>query len=218
MRLTDLKRPRTANAPYLGTLTDVAGNEHYELAISGPAQLVKSVFAESDFEWRIDSKASEKDSIKLTQDIWDKHASPNALAGEAETVASLAKTELKAAKAASSVVVSVRRTEGKGTFWFFAFPGLVIPRGANIFFTLPPICNATGTLIPLAGDPDIFLSRNGAFTPIVAASARAGIAIDTVSFGPAICWPWQHFIPFFRINGFRPSVTNFVMSGFGVFP
>jgi hypothetical protein len=218
MRLTDLKRPRATGAPYLGTLTDTAGDEHYELAISGPAALVKRVFAECDFEWRIDPSSGEKDAPKLIREIWDKHVRGNILAGEAETVTSLAKTELKPSKASDSVVVSVRRTQGEGTFWFFAFPGLFVPRGGNIFFTLPPICNTTGTVIPLSGDPDLFLSRNGPFTAVVAASVRAGTAIDTVSFGPAICWPWQEFVPWFRINGFRASATTFVMSGFGVFP
>jgi hypothetical protein len=218
MRLTDLKRPRAVGAPYLIPLKDSAGDEHYELAISGPAPLVKRVFANCDFDWRIEPKASEKDAQKRTQDIWDTHVRANVLAGEAETTASLAKTELKPSKAADSVVVSVRRTQGEGTFWFFAFPGLFVPRGGNIFFTLPPICNATGSVIPLSGDPDLFLSRNGPFTPVVSASVRAGLAIDTVAFGPAICWPWMEFVPWFRINGFRASVTNFVMSGFGVFP
>jgi hypothetical protein len=93
-----------------------------------------------------------------------------------------------------------------------------VPKGVSVFFVLPPVCNCAGSVFPLRGDADIFLTLNGAFTPTVAASVKAGLAIDTVAFGSTICWPWQEFVPFFRVFGFLSSVTNVLCTGFGVFP
>ena len=86
---------------------------------------------------------------------------------------------------------------------------LALPRGANLFFALPPICNAAGVVVPITGDPDLFLSANGPRNPIIAASTRGAGLIDRVAFGPAICWPWQEFVPWFRVNGFSSCVTGF---------
>jgi hypothetical protein len=123
-----------------------------------------------------------------------------------------------AATAKNSIVVSLRRTEGEGTWWWFWLPALALPAGANMFFTLPPICNASGVVVPLRGDPDIFLSANGPFTPVLAASTLGTGAIDRVAFGPPICPPWAEFVPWFRVNAFSACVTGFGMSGFGVIP
>ena len=100
--------------------------------------------------------------------------------------------------------------------WTFWFPALFVGRGVNLFFITPPVCHCFGTLFPLSGDPDLLLSLNGAGTPIVAASLNAGRAIDSVSFGPWACWPWQQFVPFFRVNGFLTGFTGFWWGGFGI--
>jgi len=218
MRLKDLKRPRSAGAPFLGTLTDAAGDTHYELAISGPTKLIDSVLGESNFEYQIDPKATETDWVPRFQKLWDKGAVADAAAAKAETVAALSKRALPAATPATSIVVSVRRTQGKGTWWGWWWPTLAIPKGTNLFFVLPPICNCAGVVVPITGDPDLFLSANGPFTAVIAASRLGTGLIDRVAFGPAICWPWQEFVPWFRVNGFSTCVTAFGMSGFGVVP
>lgn len=218
MRLKDLKSPRKAADAYIGTLTDVSGDTHYELAISGPSTLIKKVFAESEWEYQIDSKATESNWVPRYQELWSRYADPNATMKQPETVAALSKTRPLSVTPANSIVVSVRRTQGRGTWWAWAWPALAIPRGVNLFFVLPPICNCTGSVIPLAGDADLFLSANGPRTPVIAASTRGVGLVDTVAFGPAICWPWQEFVPWFRVNGFTNCVTAFAMSGFGVVP
>jgi len=98
------------------------------------------------------------------------------------------------------------------------WPLLALPAGTNLFFVLPPICNCAGAVVPASGDPDLFLSANGPRTPVIAASTQGAGLVDRVSFGPAICWPWQEFVPWFRVNAFTTCVTSFVMSGFGVVP
>ena len=218
MRLKDLKRPRTDGAPFVGTLTDLAGDTHYELAVSGPTKLIQKTFAESDFEYQIDSNATEKDWVPRYQKLWDARAVEDAASATAESVDALAKKTPAAATGTNSVVVSIRRTKGQGTWWAWWVPAMALPRGANVFFVLPPICNCSGFVVPLAGDPDLFLSANGPRTPVIAASTRGPGFVDRVAFGPAICWPWQQFVPWFRVNAFTNCATAFGMTGFGVVP
>lgn len=218
MRLKDLKRPRTDASPYLGTLTDAAGDTHYELAISGPGKLIQKTFAETDFQYQIDPKANETDWVPRFQEMWAKNMAPDAAKAPPETIAALDKKTPTAATPLNSIVVSVRRTQGQGTWWGWWWPLLALPRGANIFFVLPPICNCAGVVVPITGDPDLFLSANGPRNPIIAASTRGAGLIDRVAFGPAICWPWEEFVPWFRVNAFSNCITGFGMAGYGVVP
>ncbi len=218
MRLKDLKRPRTEGQAYVGTLTDANGATHYELAISGPSKLIQKTFGESEFEYEIDPNATETDWIPRYQKRWARYAGELASSKEPETVAALAKKAPAAATAANSMVVSIRRTQGEGTWWAWGVPAVALPRGANLFFVLPPVCNCAGFVFPLTGDPDLFLSANGPRNPVIAASTRGAGFIDRVAFGPAICWPWQEFVPWFRVNAFTACVTGFSMAGFGVVP
>jgi len=218
MRLKDLKKSDTDGVLYAGTLTDSVGDTHYELAISGSSKLIQKVFADSEFEYQIEPKANEKDWIDRYQEIWDRNTIMDAALGNPETFAALDKAGPAAATAKNSIVVSLRRTEGQGTWWWVWFTLLALPAGANLFFILPPICNCSGFVVPVTGDPDLYLSANGPRNPIIAASTRGAGAIDRVAFGPAICWPWQEFVPWFRVNAFSTCVTSFGMSGFGVVP
>jgi hypothetical protein len=218
MRLNELKHPKTAGAPYLGTLTDAAGDTHYELAISGPPKLIEKTFAKTDFEYGIEPKSTETDWVSRYQEVWTRSTSRTGAETEHETVAALEKAPPAAPDAKNSIVVSTRRTEGRGTWWWWALPVIALPAGANLFFVLPPICNCAGVVAPISGDPDLFLSANGPRTPILAASMRGAGLIDRVAFGPPICWPWQEFVPWFRINAFSACVTSFSMTGFGVVP
>lgn len=215
MRLKDLERRKAGL--YVGTLADAAGDTRYELAISGAAKLVEKVFAKSDFEYGIDPKATQDDWGARFEEVWTKAIGP---AGdkERETVVALRKRIPASATTANSIVVSTRRTEGEGTWWWWSWPLLALPAGTNVFFVLPPVCNCAGAVVPIRGDPDLFLSANGPRTPVIAASTRGAGLVDRVSFGPAICWPWQEFVPWFRVNAFTSCVTSFVMSGFGVIP
>lgn len=217
MRLSDFERPEKAGAPFVARLTDAAGDSSYELAISGPRVLVQKVFAKSDLDFTIDPKASGDDWPRRFEEIWRKTTGPGG-EKEPETVAALRKRPPAAAAAKDTIVVSARRTEGEGTWWAFTWPALALPAGANIFFVLPPICNCAAAVVPISGDPDLFLSANGPRTPVIAASTRGAGLIDRVAFGPAICWPWTEFVPWFRVSAFTTCVTAFVMTGFGVVP
>lgn len=218
MRIEELKRPRRDGDPYIGQLTDSVGDTFYELAISGSSKLIQQVFAESDFEYVIDPKATDTDWVPRYQEMWTSNLATGRGAEGPETIAALDKPLPAVASAKNSIVVSMRRTEGQGTWWGWWWPMLSLPAGANLFFVLPPICNCLGVVVPISGDPDLFLTANGPFTRTLAASTLGTGAIDRVAFGPAICWPWQEFVPWFRVNAFSTCVTGFGMSGFGVIP
>lgn len=218
MRLKDMKRSRSDNSPYLGTLTDVTGATHYEIAISGATKLIQNTFGEVEFQYQIDPHATDADWIARYQKMWARQVGDAAASETHETTAALTKKGPPPSTAQNSIVVSVRRTQGKGTWWAFAFPPFPMAVRTNVFFTLPPICNCSGIVAPLSGDADLFLSANGPRNPVIAASTRGVGQIDLVSFGPAVCWPWQEFVPWFRVNAFTTCVTSFAMSGFGVFP
>jgi hypothetical protein len=217
MRLEDLTRSRVAGGShYAGTLTDSAGDEHYELGISGPASLIQKVFAKSDFEHWIEPKATAKSWPSRSRKFWATYASAGT--GELETIAALEKAPPAAPTPKNSIVVSLRRTEGQGTWWAAWWPLLALPAGANVFFLLPPVCNCFGFVVPVTGDPDLFLTANGPTTPTIAFSMLGPGAVDRVSFGPAVCWPWTEFMPWFRVNAFTACTFGFGMSGFGVVP
>jgi hypothetical protein len=219
MRLEDLTRSRVAGGShYVGTLTDSARDEHYGLSISGPASLIQKVFAKSDFEHWIEPKATAKGAPARSRKFWMTYAGEAVARGALETVAALEKPVPAAATPKSSIVVSLRRTEGEGTWWGAWFPLLGLPAGANLFFVLPPICNCFGFVAPTSGDPDLFLTANGPTTPTLAFSMLGPGAVDSVSFGPGLCWPWTEFVPWFRVNAFTACVCSFGMSGFGVVP
>ena len=218
MRLKEMKRTGQAISRYVATLADDSGATDYDLTISGRRTLIEKAFAKTDFEVMISSKATGKDAEAKSLELWQKYVKTAVEPAPPEDLLSLRKGKIREISEERSVVVTLRRTRGQGTWWGLWFPTLFVPAGSNIFFTLSPVCNCFGALFPVSGDPDLFLSLNCATTPIVRASIRAGLAIDSVSFGPAICWPWNEFVPFFRVNGFLTSVTGFAFSGFGVFP
>jgi hypothetical protein len=218
VRLSELERQRSGDVRYLGTLSDSAGDTSYELAISGPARLINKALADSDFEHLIEPAATQKDWPARTNTFWERYAGGNRGPREHETVAALARKPPPAATSKNSIVVSVRRTEGEGTWWGFWWPALGLSAGSSIFFLLPPVCNCSAFVLPASGNPDLFLTANGPATPLLAASTAGPGAFDSVAFGPALCWPWTEFVPWFRVAAVTTTVFSFGMSGFGVLP
>jgi hypothetical protein len=218
MKLKEMKVEGRDSARYTSSLTDLQGSKDYEFTITGPRSLVSKMFSESEFEFLIDTKVSRPDSDNRFKEIWLKYSQTVREAAPAEDAKILEKSVPRKAVAKNSVIVSLRRVRGQGTFWMIGIPQLAIPMGLNVFFVLPPVCNCAGSVFPAAGDPDLFLTLNGVTTPTVGASTKGGLAIDSVAFGSSICWPWMEFSPFFRVFGFKSSVAACLFSGFGVFP
>ena len=170
------------------------------------------MFQKSDAEIEIDPHASDEIAQKRIAELRDNYSRSAKAPLVDDGKGAFKKPQIKIDEK-TSIVVSLRRTRGEGTFWAFFVPFLLIPRGINLFFVLPPVFSCTGSVFPLTGDTDLFLTINGLFTPTVAMSIRAGSAIDSVAFGPLPVRPSLPFVPFFRVNGFTTTLTGFFMAG-----
>jgi hypothetical protein len=208
MKLDQMKPSKGRVPKWTATLTDSKGGDSYELSIRGPKPLVEQMFKQSEFEIEIDPGASaetaQKRVLQLSAKYSDTAKDPFVDPGE-----NLFKKLPGRINERQSVIVSVRRTRGKGTFWAFFFPLLVVPTGANLFFILPPVSFCHAAVFPLAGDPDLFLTLNSPLPPVIASSRLGGTSIDSVVFGSL-----GSFVPFFRVLGFTGGVTGFFMGGF----
>ncbi len=218
MRLKELSRAGGAVARYVAPLADVAGARQFEITISGPRRLVEKAFSDVDFEVRIDSTVKAGQVDAMTAEVWDRYARRHQQVAPVATVDDLRKKLPTSPNPEKSVVLSLRRVEGKGTFWSAYFPTLGIPMGVSLFFVLPPVCSCFGAVFPSAGDADLFLSLGSPFILPVSAGTKGGLAIDTVAFGSPLCWPWAQVTPWYRVLGFLPSVTDLLIGGFSSFP
>ncbi len=205
-------------AAYDVALADVTGAQNYEMTVSGSRELAQRVLSKVEFDVAIDPTVVAKDAESRSREFWTRRVSGVAAEQPPATIDAFKKGLPRPATAKNSLVISLHHVAGRGTWWGAWFHGVVLPAGTNLFLVLPPVCNCFGVVIPAVGDADIFLSLNSPVVAPVAFSVKAGTAIDSVAFGPSLCWPWTEFTPWFRINGFLNSVADVAISGFGVFP
>ena len=220
MKLTDMKLTGKEVARYTLPLADDQGAEDYELTITGTRVLVEKVFAESDFEITISPKTSEKEAENQANKLWKRYFSTMVKeVVPAEDIDSLLKPTPKGATAKNSIVVSLRRTRGEGTFFAFWFP-LLIPRGVSVYFATPPASfYCTGSVTPSSllpgGDADLFLTLNGFSTTLVSSGTLGALATDTVSFVvpfiviPPLIIKSPAVVPCYRVLGFTTCRANF---------
>jgi hypothetical protein len=211
MKIEQMEKSKERGPKWTAVLTDTRGSDSYELAIRGPKALVGRVFEKSNFEIEIDPDASAETAQTRLAQLFAKY-SVTAKDPFVDPGHNPFKKPTARIDEAKSVIVSVRRTRGKGTLWALFFPLLWVPAGANLFFILPPVSFCHAAVFPVVGDPDLFLTLNSPLPPTVAMSKMSLTAIDSVTFGvpglPGV------FVPFFRVNGFTTGVTGFFMFGF----
>jgi hypothetical protein len=212
MKIDEFKHVRKGKRPhYVIMVPDAGGARNHELTVAGPDKLVRKVFKNADFSLKIEPGGSREDwertMTEMSSPLTDKPS-------DDFEPSSLFKRAASAATVANSVFVSLRRVKGSGTGYAFGVP-LFLPTGTRVFFILPPVCSCAGVLIPATGDPDVFLAINGLGPPFVAASTLGGTAVDRVSFS-RVCLPFMHFVPFFRVDGFRSGACMFFWGGFGL--
>jgi hypothetical protein len=182
MKLEDFTQGRRDARPVY-SLPIEAGDSRYELAISGPTALVKRVFAKADIEVRIDPAGTQKTFDKELKGLLRDEKPPTNLSID-EMEAGFAK-KAPEPTLARSVLMSLRRIEGDGTFFFLAIGGFVMPARVSIFLTLPPSIVCQAIVRPTTGDQDVrlWLAWPPGFGP-VSSSTRGGTATDMVTFGP----------------------------------
>jgi hypothetical protein len=177
----------------------------------GPATTIKQAFRESDFEVIVNHSQRQEDWEEAAGRAFEGRTQNM---GDARSLAELMKPQAPKASSQRSAFVVLRPTMPSKTVYILS-AAFFIPTGWSFFFVLPWSCSVFGVVMPATGDEDLFLSLNGPFTPIVAASTLGGLAWDRVSFAGA-CWPWTQFIPYFRVFGFRGGSCAFTWGGFGV--
>lgn len=212
MRLSAFKEQGKARDRWLATtVKDANGKATHALELIGPSAAIRRAFRESDFEVAVNHSQRQEDWEEAAGRAFEGRAQTM---GEARSITDFMKPQAPKASPQRSAFVVLRPLEPGRSFYVLSV-GFIIPTGWSVFFVLPWACSVFGLLIPATGDEDLFLSLNGPFTPVVAASALGGLAWDRVSFSGA-CWPWTQFIPFFRVLGFRGGACSFTWGGFGV--
>ena len=72
MKLKNLTARGRPVSSYRSIIKDDKGNAHHELVISGGPDLIKKVFAKSDFDIQISPDETEKGSNRRMQEVWNK--------------------------------------------------------------------------------------------------------------------------------------------------
>ena len=210
IRLEDFERTGTGDR----TRYTVRLSADNELVIAGPEAAIAESISDAEFEVRIDPEG--------TAESWEERARP-IRQRQLEALSQLAALErpeelLKEAPGAPSrersLFVSLRRTSGSGTVFFFKAGNFVMPAGFSFFFTLPPVCGTFGTVLPASGDQDLFLHLGWPLGPIVRSSVLGGREWDAVVFaGPFPCTFFTQISPWFRIFGFSGGVCRLFEAG-----
>lgn len=212
MRFSEFKEQGKGRQRWLAAnVKDESGKVTHALELLGPSVAIRRAFRDSDIDAVISHSARQEDWEEAAGGLFEGRTQTM---GEARSVTDLMKHRIPVATAQRSVFVVLRPLQPSKSFYLLSVP-FFIPTGWSFFFVLPWACSCFGVVMPVTGDEDLFLSLNGPFTPIVAASTLGGLSWDRVSFAGA-CWPWTQFVPFFRVFGFIGGQCNFVWGGFGV--
>jgi len=217
MKIDELKRSGTRRSVYTSVVADEDGAKDYELSITGSRKLVETIFAKADFDIEIAPRVTKDQVEERSRRFWKSRVERGrAVAPPVEAVDALVRQKPPAV-GKETVLVYLRRTKGDGTFWAMFFSGLVVPPGLSLIFVLPRVWTTWSFVVPLTGNPKLFLTLLPPPAPIVAAGLGGGLSVDTVSFTSAP-FPWTQFAAWHSIFGAAPvpSVTSFGLFGHSV--
>ncbi len=211
---------------YVTGVRDVSGAENYQFIIDGPSEMTEEVFKESDFEVTIeptaDPNAAAEEMERRLQPAWEaKRQVVGELTG-LERVENFYKPLLpEPAPLETTLFVSLKRVRGEGSAYVVFIPQVLLPSTFTLIVALPFVCVCWAIVTPFVGDPDLVLALNGPFNPPggVARSSNPPGVTDVIVFGGP-CWPWQMFVPFFRVRSFifggTPPAFSMLWGGTGV--
>ena len=221
MRLSDFQQERVGDWIRFATrVPDTAGAEGYELLVVGPDAIVERVFADADFEVAIDPERSiDGAEEEFQEDFEERRQAFNEMA-QLHQPAELPmfKGAAPDPSTATSLFVSLRRLEGKGTFWGPWTFSYWLPWPFSIWVYPPPFCSTNGCVQPASGDQDLYLYRtSGWYWSLMGASVRGGTARDCVSWSnPPLTscdvFTWNYAV--FRIYAYSTGVGSFTWRGF----
>jgi hypothetical protein len=183
----------------------------YELLLVGSEDRVKEAFGDSDFEVTVSPGVGQEEweaEVERRLGIAEHVVPPDAF----DDLKSLFKPSAPDPSADDSIVCALRRERPGGTGLALVVP-LFVPTGANLFFLFPPAFVCTAGLLPVSGDPDLFLMANSFTAPPIARSTFSGLTPDSIRFTTTLS---AQFFPVFRVRGFLASVTTFAGASFGL--
>jgi hypothetical protein len=217
MKIEALTYSETRRSVYTGVVSDEDDGKDYELSITGSKKLIETILSKSDFDIEIAPRVTKDEFEERSRRFWNSRVERrNSVSPPPETVAALVGKKPPGVSASKdTVVVHLRRTKGEGTFWSMWFPALVLPPGGSLLFVLPRVWTTWSVVVPIAGNPNLFLSLLPPPAPAVASGISGGI--DTVSFTTAP-FPWAQFTPWHLIIGAAPTLTstNFGITGHSI--
>lgn len=221
MRLSDFQQERVGDWIRFATrVPDTAGAEWYEFVVVGPEAIVERVFADADFEVTIDPERSiDETEEEFREDFEElRHAFDEMAQLKQPDDLPVFKRAAADPSPGTSLFVSLRRLEGKGTFWGPWSFGYWLPWPFSIWVYPPPFCTATGCVQPASGDQDLYLYRASGWSwQLVGASLRGGTARDCVSWSnPPLtpCGPFTWNYGVFQIYAFSTGAGSFTYRGF----
>ena len=217
MKLNEFKRSGSKMAAYTAVVADQAGQRDYELTISGRRSLVERVFKKVDFDVIIDTHVSPEEFDARSREVWTSRVAGQEIASpSAEEVLKAASRKVPPPHPRNSVVVSLRRIRGTGTFWTAWVTPIYVPPGSSLYFVMPRVWTCWGIIVPYSGNPNLLLSLGTPVSPPVSTAFAPGPVSETVAFTGSPL-PWMHFAAWFRIFGAAPgTITLFGMVGHSI--
>src|SRR5262245_13386034 len=211
MRLDEFKQERVGDRiRWTAALTDDRGDQAYQLLLVGAEGQVKEVFGESEFEVTISPDSEHEEMTARASQLIGR--SESVLPQDAfDDLSSLFRDDAPKPSADDSVICAIRRERPGGTGFALIVP-LVVPTGVNVFFPFPLAFVCGGAVLPVTGDPDLFLHVNSVVAPPVLRSTFSA-GPDSLRFATP---PFAQFFPIFRVFGFASSIATFTGASFGL--
>jgi hypothetical protein len=214
-RLADFERADTEEDRdrYVLHLPGADGVVRHELIVSSPRGLAEELLGEGEIEVTVAEDATPEDWDRQVRSV---HASQQRhleqLTGLTDVRAMLKPHVPDRVAPETTAVVALRRTRSDGTMYRLALPPIFLPIGTRLVVALPPVCTCFAVVLPTSGDPDLGFCPNAIACPGGMVSTNAGLTPDSIFFGVP-CFPWLHFIPFFRVVPFpfAPPGSSFVL-------
>lgn len=212
MRLDEFEQERVGEfVRYTSVLSDDRGERAYQLLIVGGEGRIRKAFGESDFDVTISPDVDQEEWVARAEKklgLAELVVPPDAF----DDLPTLFPEPAPKPSAKNSVVCALRRERPGGTGFALVVP-LLVPAGVNVFFAFPPAFVCGGAVLPVSGNPDLFLNANSFVGPPIAFSRVGGLFPDSVRFTTS---PFAQFFPIFRVFGALSSVTTFAGASFGL--
>lgn len=193
----------------VATVADTTGASDYEMRIAGPPSAIKRAFGKTDFSIEIDPHRKTISAKKALEEHSHQQKKTFEDLARLETTRELdlfTKPTVEDPDPEESLFISLQRTRGEGTFWAVSFPFFLFG-GWDIFVYPPPALSLIATVIPTAGDQDLYLSIIAG--PVVTSSTHAGTTPDTILYPPGPPPPGFFSV---RINGYSTGFGGFTMA------